>query len=251
MSGRSIWKDEFIFIVYDLARGGMIERKMAKVLGISLETFRRWESKKKQFRMAVKRGRKFFKKEDGSTFSYKDFVVGRLSADAKEIWHKIDRCDSLKNGVERIEAILSDRGKRMRQQMFVQAWVSSNFSFSAALRKVNISRSAFELWKKDPEFLGLIEELGQIKGDFFEEHLVMLVAGGCVPATIAANQTYNRKRGYGQTVGVEVSGEIQHNVISIDAMKLTLKERKWLLNKIRNSNIETPLPVKQIESRVI
>lgn len=251
MSGKSIWKDEFVFIVYDLAKGGMIERKMSKVLGISLDTFRRWESKKKQFGLAVKRGRKFFRKEDGSTFSYRDFVVGRLSEDAKEIWNKIDRCDSLKNGVERIEAILSDRGKRMRQQMFVQAWVSSNFSFSAALRKVNISRSAFELWKKDPEFLGLIEELGQIKGDFFEEHLVMLVAGGNTPAILMANQTYNRKRGYGANIGVEVSGEIQHNVIQIDTLGFTLKERKWLLSKIRDSNTETPLPVKQIESKVI
>ena len=251
MSGKTIWKDEFLFIVYDLARGGMIESKMAKILGISLETFRRWESKKKHFRMAVKRGRKFFRKKDGSTFSYKDFVVGRLSEDAREVWDKISRCDRVRNGVERIEAILSERGMRMRQQLFVKAWFSSNFSFSAALRKVNISRSTFELWKKDPEFLGLVEEMGQIQGDFFEEHLVMLVAGGDTSATLMANQTYNKKRGYGAKVEVEVSGNIQHNVIQIDTLGFTLKERKWLLKKVRNSNIETPLPVKQIESRAI
>ena len=251
MSGKTIWKDEFVFIVHELAKGGMVERKMAKILGISFETFTRWEGKKKLFGMAVKRGRKLFRKEDGSTFSYKDFVVGRLSDDAREVWDKINRCDRVKNGVERIEAILSERGRRMRQQLFVKAWFSSNFSFSSALRKVNISRSTFELWKKDPEFLGLVEEMGQIQGDFFEEHLIMLVAGGDTSATLMANQTYNRKRGYGAKVEVEVSGEIQHNVVKIDTLGFTLKERKWLLNKVRNSNIETLLPVKQIESKVV
>jgi len=256
MSGKTIWKDEFVFVVYDLARGGMIERKMAKVLGISLETFRRWESKKKQFRMAVKRGRKFFKKEDGSTFSLHDYVHGRLPEDLKETWDKINRCDTLKNGVERLEAILSKGGKSARQGLFFHSFLLGNFSLSSALRRINISRSTFELWKKDPEFLRLFEECSEIKGDFFEEHLITLIAGGCVPATIAANQTYNRKRGYGQTVDVEVSGEIRHNVISIDAMKLTLKERKWLLSKVRNSTLELQKAnqmqmVKQIESKAV
>ena len=251
MSGKTIWKGEFVFIAYDLARAGMVETKMAKVLGVSVDTFRRWESKKKLFGIAVKRGRKLFRKKDGTTFSYKDFVVGRLSDDAKEVWDKISRCDRVKNGVERIEVILSERGVRMRQQLFVKAWFSSNFSFSSALRKVNISRSTFELWKKDPEFLGLVEEMGQIQGDFFEEHLVMLVAGGDTSATLMANQTYNKKRGYGAKVEVEVFGNIQHNVIQIDTLGFTLKERKWLLKKVRDSNIETQLPVKQIESKVV
>ena len=100
-------------------------------------------------------------------------------------------------------------------------------------------------------FFGVVEEMGQIQGDFFEEHYIMLVAGGNVHATIHAAQTYNRDRGYGAEVKVKVSGEIQHNVVKIDMLNCTLKEKKWLLNKVRNSNIETPLPMKHIESKVV
>ncbi len=243
--GRTVWKDAFVLDAYELAKSGMIERRIAKTLGISFGTFTLWERKKSLFRMAVREGRKAHKKKDGSTFSFRDYINGRLSEDVREIWHKINRCDSLKNGTERLEAILSERGVRVRQQLFVHAFVSSNFSISAALRRVNISRSAFELWKKDPEFLRLFEELGELKGDFFEEHLCMLIAGGNPSATIMANQTFNRKRGYGPKVDVDmnVSGSVQHNIVSIDSLGLPLKERKRLLSKVRE--------VKQIESREV
>ena len=144
-----------------------------------------------------------------------------------------------------MEAILSERGVRVRQQLFVYAFVSSNFSISAALRRVNISRSAFELWKKDPEFLRLFEELGEMKGDFFEEHLCMLIAGGDTASTIFANRTYNKKRGYSEKIDVDlnVSGSVQHNIVNIDSLGLPLKERKQLLSKVRKA--------KQIESKVV
>ena len=235
MSRRTVWRDIFIIRAYKLAEGGMAESKIAKVLGISLATFTSWEKRKPLFRMAIKEGRGLYKKKDDSTFSFHDYVNRRLPEDVREIWHKINRCDTLKNGVERIEAILSDRGMRVRQQLFVHAWVSSNFSLSAALRAVNISRSTFELWKKDPEFLRLVEELEQLKGDFFEEHLCMLVAGGDTSSTIFANRTFNRKRGYNEKVEVDmnVKGEMQYNVISIDALKLPIKTRKKILEALR------------------
>ena len=196
--GRTVWQDAFVLRGYELAKSGMVERKIAKVLGISFGTFVLWERKKPVFKLAIREGRKANRKKDGSTFSFRDYINGRLPEDVREIWHKINRCDSLKNGTERLEAILSERGVRVRQQLFVHAFVSSNFSISAALRRVNISRSAFELWKKDPEFLRLFEELGEMKGDFFEEHLCMLIAGGDTSSTIFANRTYNRKRGYNE-----------------------------------------------------
>ena len=243
--GKTVWKDAFVLRVYELAKSGMVERKIARVLGISFGTFVLWERKKPIFKMAVREGRRTHRKKDGSTFSFRDYINGRLSEDVREIWHKINRCDTLKNGTERLEAILSERGVRIRQQLFVHAFISSNFSISAALRRVNISRSAFELWKKDPEFLQLFEELGEMKGDFFEEHLCMLIAGGDTASTIFANRTYNRKRGYNEKVDVDmnVSGEIQHNIVNIDALGLPLKERKRLLSKVRKA--------KQIESKVI
>lgn len=243
--GRTVWQDAFAFKAYELTKSGMTERKIAKVLGISFGTFVLWEKKKPIFKLAIRRGRRVHRKKDGSTFSFRDYINGRLSEDVRDIWHKINRCDTLKNGTERLEAILSERGVRVRQQLFVYAFVSSNFSISAALRRVNISRSAFELWKKDPEFLRLFEELGEMKGDFFEEHLCMLIAGGDTASTIFANRTYNKKRGYSEKIDVDlnVSGSVQHNIVNIDSLGLPLKERKQLLSKVRKA--------KQIESKVV
>ena len=241
--GKSIWKDTFVLQAYELAKSGMKERNMAKALGISFGTFALWERKKPLFRMAIKAGRKAHKKKNGKDFSLHDFIAGRLSEDLRDLWHKINRCDTLKNGTERLEALLADRGVRARQALFFHAFIMGNYTVSPALRKVNISRSTFELWKKDPEFLRLFEECKEIKGDFFEEHLCMLVAGGNPYATIMANQTYNRHRGYGPKVDVNVGGEIRHSIVPIDSLNLSLKERKQLLSKIRK--------VKQVESKAV
>lgn len=255
MSYRKAWKNDFIFDAYELSKKGMSEAQIAKALGVSLQTFRNWETqspKSKQLRnvfgAGIRKGRSLAKrKRDGSSFSLQNFIAGRLPEELREYWYKINRCDSLKNGTERIEAILADGGVRVRQGLFFHAWMMSNYSFSAALRKVNISRSTFELWKKDPLFLQLLEHCAEIKGDFFEEYLVMGVAGGDSYLTKFANETYNRKRGYGKSVEIDVKGSINinHNIISIDSLPLTLKEKKWLLEKIRRAN------TKQIESKTV
>ena len=73
----------------------------------------------------------------------------------------------------------------------------------------------------------------------------MLIAGGDTSSTIFANRTYNRKRGYNEKVDVDlnISGSVQHHIVSIDSLDLPLKERKRLLHKIRK--------VKQIESKAV
>ena len=121
--GRTVWKNDFVFDAYELAKSGMTEKKIAKTLGISFGTFTLWEKKNpfvKQIRnvfgTGIKRGRQLAKKKDGSTFSLRDFIAGRLPEDLRELWHKINRCDSLKNGTERLEAILSGRGVRIRHE---------------------------------------------------------------------------------------------------------------------------------------
>ena len=238
MANRRAWKNIFLFQVYEMIKTGMFETKVAETINITPPTWRAWKQKKPLFALAISEGKKLCKKKDDDLFSFSDFVAGRLSEEVRETWDKINRCDTLKNGVERVEAILSERGLRVRQQLFVQAWVTGNFSTSNALRKVNISYSAFDLWKKDPEFLRLLEELSEIKGDFFEEYFCRLVAAGNPQATIVANQTYNRKRGYGNPTKIEldmnVQGTLQHNIIPIEILnKCSLETRKELLKVIR------------------
>lgn len=242
--GKSIWKTHFVFDAYELAKSGMLERKIAGVLGISHRTLLVWKEKKPVFGMAIKRGRKSYRGAiKGPTF--RDYVFKRLSPDLKKLWNEISKIDKKKkiSGVERIEALLSKRGVRVRQHLFVYAWTSSNFSISSALNKVNLNRTTFDMWKNnDPEFAAMIDEIHWHKKNFFEDHLCRLVAGGDTSATIHVNKTLNKDRGYGnpkRQIDLNVSGEIKHNIVNIDELGLPLDTRKEILEAIRRRNAIT------------
>lgn len=235
---KTLWKTEYIIRVYELARSGMTQVKMAKVLGVSHPTFRKWEEKKEAFRMALRAGKKLYKHNNKNGVSFRDYVFKRLPEDLRKLWCEINRLDKARSGVEKIEAILAKRGKRIRQHLFLYAWVSANFSISNALGKVNITRGTFDLWKeKDPEFAMLIDEINWHKKNFFEDHLCKLIKGGDTSATIFANETYNRDRGYSKRhdVNLNLTGETIHHVVNIDAMELDIKTRKAILSSIRKA----------------
>ena len=236
---KSKYKDSFIIDVYILAKSGMTENQIAKALGISFDTLVSWERKKKPFKEALDRGRKEQRGKKDSTLTFKDYVFGRLSYKNRKLWNKIRKLEKNKGKrddvPEQIEILLEKRGKYARQSIFLYAWVSSNFSVSMALRKVSISRSTFELWKKDTEFHELFLEMNWHKKNFFEEYLCMLVKGGNPAATIFANKTYNKDRGYGEKLDVDMTldGELDPNIVRVDTLDLSLKERKVILRSLR------------------
>jgi len=236
MSRRTVWRDEFIIEAYNLARGGMKERKIAEILGVSFHTFLIWENKKNPFRLSIQKGRKEYRGKNNKTASFRDYVYKRLPRELRLIWNRINKLDKRKGGLEKIEAILDRKGKRVRQQLFLHAWISGNFSISEALRKVNISRTTLRRWKKDdPGFAELVKQIPWFKKNFFEDALSGLVAGGDTSAIIFVNRTFNRDRGYNEKVEVDMnlSGEIDQNVMSVDMMKLPLQTRKEILKSLR------------------
>jgi hypothetical protein len=114
-----------------------------------------------------------------------------------------------------------------------------------ACRKVGISRQTFFLWCKDEKFQALVDEIQEAKKDFFEGSLIRLVAAGDTSATIFANRTVNKDRGYSERhqVDVNVSGQVthKHELVSMEQLKLPTAVEKMLLQQIRK--------VKQIESK--
>jgi hypothetical protein len=243
-STKSKWNEDFIIDTYNLAKSGMTENQIAGAIGISVHTLRVWEKKKKRFKSALERGRNEHIKKNGKTFTLQDYIFGRLSYKNRKLWKKLCKIDKnkakAKDVQEQIEILLEKRGMYARQSMFMYAWMSFNFSISMAMRKVNISRPTFEKWKKDPEFHELFKEMVFHKKDFFESHLIKLVAGGNVPATIFANKTFNRDIGYNEKLDVDMNltGELDQNVISIDTLNLTLEERIALRNSIKEKRIK-------------
>ncbi len=237
---KSLWQDHFVIDIYNLAKSGMTENQMSKTLGVSIHTFIKWEKKKKLFKLALDKGRKEHRGKDNKTLSFRDYFYKRLSYKNRKTWKAINKLDGKKGSFEKIEALLERRGKLVRQHMFVYAWVHANFSVSMALRKVCISRSTFEAWKKDNEFGKLIEELNWHKKNFFEDHLTKLVAGGNPAATIFVNKTFNKDRGYNEKIEVDMNlaGELEHGIVSVDHLKLDLDVRKALLKAKRKQRKE-------------
>ena len=140
---KSKYKDSLVIDVYVLAKSGMTENQIAQAIGISFDTLVKWEKKRKAFKEALDRGRKECRGKKKGSVSFKDYVFGRLSYKNRRLWNKINRIEKNKNKrkdiEEQIEILLEKRGKYARQSIFMYAWVSTNFSISAALRILNIS----------------------------------------------------------------------------------------------------------------
>ena len=231
----SIFKDEYIVRVYQLARSGMTEAKIAKVLGISLATFRVWEKKKKYFKLMLEAGRKEANPNNKDMVTLRDYIHNRLSKNLRRIWKEIDAFGNTPSGIERLELMLQKRGIRVRQHLFIYAMTRGNYSVSYALRKVNISRSTLEAWKrKEPEFSALCDEIDWHKENFLEDSFFKLVAGGDTAATIHGVKTKLRKRGYGEKTDIDINLSGGVSVIhTVEGKGLSLETRKAILEDLR------------------
>ncbi len=227
------YREEMVFKVYQLAAAGLSEAQMAAGLDIASATFASWK-KKKLFRLALEYGRKSHQNPDGSVITVADYVYRRLPRKVRKTWDRIHALDKAKVGVEKIERILSKHGKTMRQCLLLHALTVNNFSVSLALRKVNVSRTAFNKWKeRDSDFAELVEEIDWHRKNFFEDHLAQLVAGGDSSATIFVNRTLNRDRGYNEKVDVNLKGSVEVNTLDIDSLDLSMEVRKAILVAVR------------------
>jgi hypothetical protein len=240
----ALWKDEHVLTTYELARGGCNQEQIIKAIGVSKPTFISWKKKHPQLRDALRRGCVGKRGKQVSDFTFRDLVEQRLPKDLRRVWNKIRRFEREKCGIGKIEALLENKGKTVRQYLFVHALMISNFNATQARQKVNISVKVYKSWLKDPEFAALVDEVEECKKDFFEDYLIRLVKSMDSAAIRMVNQTYNADRGYGEKVKAEIetTHKVQHNV-EINVLSLSVEEKRMLLDKIRQ--------VKRVESRVV
>lgn len=231
-----------LFKVYDYAKEGLSIIAISEFIEISPKTFRR----NVRLMKALKLGRRVYKARKSSDFNMIDYVYKRLPVRLQRVWDEIKAVEKTASGYEKVEVILNKAGTKVRQNLFIHSWVCSNFCLSKALRKVNISRKMFNNWREnDPYFLELINEIEVCKKDFFEEKLCTLVAHNNTKAILHVNKTKNRDRGYGDKTVVEISGQVNHQLIKLDELdSLPLEERQKLLDAIKSRR-------KQIESRTL
>jgi hypothetical protein len=77
-------------------------------------------------------------------------------------------------------------------------------------------------------------------GNFYENALYNRVLAGDTPATLFANKTVNRKRGYGPTVDVNVNQNVNVNMINLAELNLPFELKQQLLEHIRLQRDKKP-----------
>lgn len=207
---------------------------VATELGVDLITVIRWKREQPLFglgyELAAGPG------TDATREKFADFAYNRLPAKLKAVWDELDAWHDHDSAYEKIEAIFKKEGKHVRQSLFIHGLIQFNFNIGEACARVNISRRTIEDWRKnDKGFQELMDEMKELKKDFFEGALTDLVAARHPLLVMFANKTYNKDRGYGETVKVEHSGEIAHKhyVVTIDQLNLPIEDRTKLLTAVR------------------
>lgn len=246
---REKWDDAHYVTIFQLAKQGYKDGQIADALGVQYRTFMRWRAKKEAVRDALEKARVAHQEKGVQTF--KDYCYSRLPPELKTIWDNIVELDKQGNAITRIERLLSDAGEPARKHLLVHALIERNFNMSDALRMVNVSKKEFDRWVfTDPEFQELLDEIQWHKGNFFEGALCALVAAGEVSAVLHANRTFNAKRGYGTKTTITHEGSIAHQVVPIDKLGMSLKERKALLEKVQRAALPPHQESEVIEGEV-
>lgn len=237
MPNKSLWRDDFLWDAYELAKDGTTEASIAKILGISLPTFIGWEKHKHLFKQALIRGRAAHKRRTRHNGNeIEDYIYNRLSDEERFVWRKIMKAHKTNRGKDIVKAILDKQGKLFRQHLFVHAMIHGNYSITKACNKIGISVSAFEKWQQeDPEFVKLFRVIQEAKKDRLEDHFFRLVDQNEVSPVIHGLKTLAGDRGYRekQQVDVNVSGNINHSLIQIDVNQLPLEVRSVVLAEVR------------------
>jgi len=232
-----------IFTIYELAKAGVTENAIASTIGISQTSILNWKKRYKVVREALAQGQAVAKNKEAAGDFY-NFIAGRLPPDLYDLWNELLEADDDPSAISRLEKLIALHGRKARQRLFLHALVHFNFNLGRACRFVHVQRSEFHRWKtSDVDFANLIDEMVELKGDFYEHALIQLIRQGNTPAIIHANKTYNAKRGYSVKMDVNVSGEVKHtHVVKVSELNLPFDVRVAMLEAIRMKREEEARP---------
>jgi hypothetical protein len=235
---RGKWHPKYYVEAYRLAASGLMDKTIAGHMGVNLRTFNHWKQRHPTFEWALAQGRN--PKKIKGTQDVMEFVYDRLPSEYKEVYNKICKVDKGKHGYQRVREILTNKGKRVKQHIFLYAIVRSNFNKSEAMKTCCVSKYELKRWMDDPKFVGFMDQIKDGIKDFYESALVERVKEGDTQATIFANRTLNRDRGYGDTVQVEHTGKIEHShLVQVDVSTLSMKAQKEIYNQLEEREKET------------
>lgn len=232
--GYTAWKPIFLVQVYRYAKAGLSDAAVCKALGIGKNTMLLWKKKRPEVAEALALAREESPEDPG----FVSYFYSQMDPRLQRLWDHLTENEQLGGGARHVRAIMAGHSRKSQQGLYLQALVGSHFSPTRAMEKVGLYKRRLEEWKEqDPDFAELLAEIDWHKGNFYEESLHRLIEKGDTTATIFANKTYNRGRGYGTqaTLDVNVSGSVQHtHALDLDSLDLDLDTRSKILDAIRS-----------------
>jgi hypothetical protein len=243
------FKIKYVIDIYALAREGLNDKTIGKHFGLTPAGFCGWKKTKASVRYALKRARSDRLKT--KAIDWTAYIRNKIPPKLIPIWDDITEYEREENGYAKIKLLLNGKSKRVRQHLLVYALLACGFNVTKALSKTAISRKTFDYWlENDPDFCALINEVELTKKDFFEEGLINLVKQGDSPATIFANRTMNRDRGYNESLDVRSSATISVLPIALSELNLPTEVLRIIMKAIENKqNMNKPLLDGQTEKQ--
>lgn len=244
------YKPQYAIDIYRWVLGGLSDKQIAMNLGVSHGTVSQWKRRYASVRYAFWRGEK--DKAAGKETDWEEYVKGRLPLRLQKVWEEMCVLEKEPTGYAKAKALLRVKPRRLQQQMLVYAVLSNGFNLSRALHRLGIPRRTLMMWMEtDPQFTDLLHEVHEIKKDFFEEGLMKLIQAGDSPATIFANRTQNRDRGYAEKTEVVHSGEVVQWTVPIGELGLSNEVLREVLTALKTKTLPEKTPPKLIEAQVI
>jgi hypothetical protein len=243
---RKSFKLKYIIDIYSLARDGANDKVIARHLNVTPACFSQWKKKHKSVIYALQKAEEH--KSSVTDVDWTSYINNRIPDELKPIWRELTRFESDTSGYDKARQLIEGESKKIRQQLVVYSVLSSNFNLTKALKRVGVSRSMFNRWaENDPDFVALLNEVQEIKGDFFEEGLMKLVQQGDSPATIFGNRTFNRKRGYGEHISTTTDVNVTVAALPLHELDLPSSVLRQILDAMKKKNKAIPVASTVIE----
>lgn len=160
------------------------------------------------------------------------YVFKHLSSEAQETWKELQFWVEHEGGQVQIQRIMGGRARKIRQELFIHALVSTHYDMSRALSMTGLAKTTLDHWvNEDFNFSQLFDEIQWHKKNFFEKAMMDLVAERNPLATVWVNKTVNSDRGYSEKVRVEHS--IADQGFTFEDLDLDSDTRRKVLEAIR------------------
>lgn len=242
----NVWDDSLYVKAYKFALtcGAFRIGDFAAAMGATASTAQKWLAEKPALARAIEEGKS--KSKGKGLLAFMRLVSERIPNELKDIWEQLssDSDDERDAALQKTE----EGSRRYKQRLFIHAYIALNFDMPGACRATGLDIGKYKAWRhRDEKFRRVMDYLvTEAKGDFYENALLNLVAAGDTAATIFANRTYNKKRGYGNQLTLNVEGGVDHKH-SIDLSKLSVETRMRMLEELRRPQIEDKTQVIDVE----